>query len=230
MAKEIPILFSTPMVKAILEGRKTQTRRTVNFKKIAKVTGCTKGTLAYSDTFKSWAVFNGNGDADLCLVNCPYGQPGDLLWVRETWREYNWTGDQWTTSEQRFEYAADNPEMVTMIDGDGFQMFNKNGTEKFLPWKPSIHMPKDRARIWLQVESVGVERLQDISEEDARAEGIRECTDPLGGWTYKKAFGWLTAKEAYQSLWESINGPDSWEANPFVWKISFKVLSTNGKP
>jgi hypothetical protein len=218
--RERPILFSTPMVQALLEGRKTQTRRIVNFKKIAQKTGCTKGSLAYSTAFDSWAVFNGNGDADLCLVDCPYGKVGDILWVRESFADESSKGEY-----KLFIYKASDP--------------NYPGK-----WKPSIHMPKAACRIWQQNEEVRVERLHDISEEDAIAEGVLFYDDPVIGRRYKDyeadASGYghpdhdyptvSTARESYFSLWRKINGVASYEANDWVWVIKSKVLSTTGKP
>jgi hypothetical protein len=104
-----------------------------------------------------------------------------------------------------------------------------------IKWKPSIHMPKDVCRIWLEVTNVRAERLHDITEEDARAEGIREftkddklCKYGLPDWNWQDMF--RTAKQSFMQLWCMINGFESWNENPWVWVIEFKVLSTTGKP
>jgi hypothetical protein len=193
---ERPILFSGEMVRAILDGRKTQTRRVVDFKRIAKQTGCTKGRLAYSPTFESWGVFDGNGAADLCLVDCPYGAPGDTLWVRETCM----------ITGTAVSYRA---------DGEMLPHFREQGCK----WRPSIHMPRWAARILLEVTAVRVERLQEISEADAIAEGCKATHHGDGS----------SATDAYQYLWDSINGKRegcSWDANPWVWVIEFRQMPT----
>ncbi len=155
-----PILFSTPMVQAILSGRKTQTRRVIK-------------------------RFTDFGITD----HCAYGKVGDILWVRETWQKVE-------HPELKYRYRADhlNPTSVT--------------------WKPSIFMPKDACRIFLEVTEIKVERLQDISEEDAIAEGVEVPT-------YKET-ELAKYKTNFSILWEFINGEESWESNPWVWAITFK--------
>jgi len=176
--KERPILFSTAMVQAILDGRKTMTRRAVK----CKLHEC----------------FNGFANTPKEVFNCPYGQPGDILWVRE----------KFTPDRGGYFYAADNH--LTQI----------------LNWKPSIHMPKAAARIWLQVEAVRVERLQDITEADAEGEGAKTVFCQYVNDTQ----GYHSYVEGFRKIWQSINGPESWEQNPWVWVVSFKVLSTTGRP
>lgn len=255
MQKERPILFSTPMVQTLLAGRKTQTRRKTKLDYINSLADkatygkCLEASeMTYNPAPKpGFAAFFGNKEADkwYAPVYCPYGKPGDILWVREIFRKHYSEFDSYNVTT---EYAADGGEMLLQSDGDGFQMFNKNGTEKYISWKPSIHMPKSDARIWLLIESIKVERAQDISEEDAKAEGLAEVTKDdrhfkwglpdkdgfPGGYADNTGWAWAdwksTAKEAWQTLWESINGKESWEANPWVWCVSFKVLSTTGKP
>ena len=178
--KEIPILFSTPMVQAILEGRKTQTRRVV------------KGeALKWLEPDMFTPEFVANPENSLC----PYGQPGDLLWVRETW--INQDGD--------YKFLADN------LDWKGIMKF-----------KPSIYMPKEAARIWLKVVNVRVERLQEISEQDAIAEGV-ETLGLYPGYS-------VSSRGKFEGLWNHINGAESWDANPWVWVVEFEVLSTTGRP
>jgi hypothetical protein len=187
MAKERPIIFSTPMVQAILQGRKTQTRRVVKF-------------LMPNDEFqslnqeKSKAHFYDTENDDHRYLNCPYGQPGDLLWVRETWAKNEQDG----VIDFRADYASQ---------------------EHFYGWKPSIHMPKDAARIWLKLTEVRVERLHDISEIDAAREGLLNSTIDAD----------RTAKLWFYNLWKSIHGPGSLEKNPWVWVLSFEVVSTLGR-
>ena len=178
--KERPILFSGPMVRAILDGRKTQTRRVIKSR--------------YKDSF-GWGaakplILGSQEDFD-ARYRCPYGKRGDKLWVRE----------------------ACYVESTGTANGYGRHILYR-ATDQDAPvskWTPSIHMPRWASRITLEVESVRVERLQDISAKDAIAEG---CCDPTSS-TPKRAFEWL---------WESINGPGSWEANPWVWVVEFRKL------
>lgn len=186
--KEHPIIFSTPMVKAILEGRKTQTRRIVK-------------TLHEHKYY---------------IDKSPYGQPGDLLWIRERFE---------TETDGKVKFYAGNIEVE-----------NNKSYERLTKWKPSIHMPKAAARIWLKITSVKVERLQDISDEDAIAEGVEFYND-RGIIVYRSykahpPYYWsiATAHKSFETLWQSINGNESWDANPWVWVISFEVISKTGKP
>jgi hypothetical protein len=211
---ERPILFQTEMVQAILEDRKTQTRRILKsirpveeFEVVHKVAendfwiGVLKGHfMGHSST----------------RMKSPYGQPGDLLWVKET---------------HQF--------------GNGKVYFKANLTEQVAnevsslgaKWKPSIHMPKYASRIWLMVEDVRVERLQDITEEDAIAEGVdnwtwKDMATPQNWKDYTDPFNppLLCATDSFESLWISINGEESLESNPWVWVVKFRVLSNTGRP
>lgn len=247
--KQIPILFSTAMVQALLEGRKTQTRRVMK----PQIKDCDHSRHIEADwkdkpiqwseaAFKIGRAYCGccgNGveySNDFGGIKCPYGKPGDVLWVRETFRKYCKVDEYGYTryDQEVIEFAADNPPMINECDGDGCTMFKKDGTEKFIPWKPSIFLPKEAARIWLQVMGVKVERLQDITEDDAIAEGGKTHQTELGPSYYDYETGYCNglfdAKDSFRTLWKSINGADSWAANPWVWAISFKVLSTTGKP
>lgn len=201
--KERPILFSGPMVKAILDGRKTQTRRVVKHK-----------NDWYMEGGMSWPEFESYVYAeDGIKVPCPYGQPGDRLWVRETWAPL-------AVSSKGAYYRADIEEP-------------KSGA-----WKPSIHMPRWASRITLEITGIRVERLQEIGRDDAFAEGLSAITkdgklikygitdrDGLPG---NDDYGWhwskfeVDARLAYRKLWESINGPGSWDANPLVWVVEFR--------
>jgi hypothetical protein len=221
--REIPIIFSTDMVKAILDSRKTQTRRiikpqppTIECKFIGANIEVRTGKIGFywSDgTSGNMQGFWPSLDKDMY---CLYGQPGDLLWVRETFSR-------------------------TMVqDEEGwFTVYKADGDDWAAPWKPSIHMPKDYARIWLQVKEVRVERLQDITAEDAISEGLENftITDQTNNQTYYKDYliksigHWYPNPiKSFQSLWVSINGVETWVENPYVWVITFEILSTTGKP
>lgn len=197
--KARPILFSAPMVRALLAGTKTQTRRVVT---------PPRGWPQYShaDPFAMPpAVWWWNGEHTHVGVKqeCPYGQPGDRLWVRETWQHSNHPFgplDKTCAIFYRADYSADPHGM----DGE------KSPEGKYRQWRPSIHMPRWASRILLEITGIRVERLQDISEADCRAEGLGDTVDRAHHW--------------YRVLWEQINGPGSWEANPWVWVVEFKRI------
>lgn len=213
--KSTPIIFSTEMVRAILAGRKTQTRRIVDFKKIAKLTGCRRGNVGYSDTFDSWAVFGGDGGADLCLFDHPFGKVGDRLWVRETWLKL----DRDHVIDGQYVYKADSDPDTEEIRKEYIRLGRP------YQWKPSIHMPREACRLFLEITGIRIERLQEISEEDARIEGVLPVKSPDGYYNnYLKGEPLSDGRNSFISLWESIYGPGSWDANPFVWVISFKVV------
>ena len=184
MAKERPILFSGPMVRAILEGRKTQTRRVVKFDPCPS----SYAMVSHYDGLGNVVLTDGS------YLRCPYGQPGDRLWVRETWAHRRWMlGD-----------ASPDPTTVYRADSDDLR-----GCDR---WRPSIHMPRWASRITLEVVSVRVERLQDISEEDAMAEGVALAENYRGRLAH------------FAGLWEQINDLGSWNANPWVWVVEFRKL------
>ncbi|OLF82699.1 hypothetical protein AWH63_06755 [Marinobacter sp. C18] len=215
MSKEKPILFKDEMVRAILSGQKTQTRRTIDWKRLHKQAGLsfpTKCRLAWFKAMKAWGL--DAGDDVIREVTCPYGEVGDRLWVRETWRQFA-AGDECGCSEA----PCGCPDSGTVL-------FRADGDDSESRWRPSIHMPRWASRITLEITDVRVERLQDISEDDARAEGVQPFR---GGYWRNYQPGWtqhtLAAKGSFLSLWNSINGPDSWDANPFVWVIEFKQVT-----
>jgi hypothetical protein len=214
--KERPILFSEPMVRAILAGTKTQTRRVL---KLQPPAGAEHHSLA--DVGHPWHDIYGHDGPAVHRVRCPYGQPGDRLWVRETWNWFDpeaipearrgeradFTGQQ---GERQIEwcaaYAADGPLAYPGYEGRGH-------------WRPRIHMPRWASRITLEITGVRVERLQDISEADAQAEGCSlECMTPTGDDSGSAIYG----PGGYLALWESINGAGSWDANSWVWVVEFK--------
>lgn len=210
---ERPILFSGPMVRAILAGRKTQTRRVV------------KGTaLEWLEPGPFTPEYVAHSDNALC----PYGVPGDRLWVRETW-----TGT-WCDKIMHLAYAADGAEREIEIPIVPHDAVLPKSTVKIGNFAPSIHMPRWASRITLEITGVRVERLQDISEADAECEGV-ECYY-RGGVTlqdhprYKdylgsKASFKYCAKDSFVSLWSTIHaadGPHGWKANPWVWVVEFR--------
>lgn len=204
---ERPILFDAEMVRAILAGRKTQTRRIVQPQpgdewhpaSYGEVHKLRDGEFVFRNgepVVIGWGPSNHDGGE---AFPCPYGKPGDRLWVREAWGEH--------------------PEIeaCTCYKADPGHKYDG------IKWKPSIHMPRARCRMRLEVTDVRVERLQDISEEDAKAEGI----EIIQGGFYKNYLGGEVAgcsspELSFYSLWESINGIGSWDKNPWVWALTFR--------
>lgn len=212
--KARPILFSGEMVRALLEGRKTQTRRII---KDDLWVNLFYGEL--TDDGMPWVENPNTGYRG--PIRCPYGQPDDLLWVRETFGIGYDDGDDgysaipWTGSDPK-------------RDGKVFYRasFNENPEEGRLPWKPSIHMPRWASRLTLRITDVRVERVQDISRDDAVAEG---CVSPLKGTELEGVPGDYVADErtSFAQLWSRINGRESWQANPWVWVVQFEVIHAN---
>ena len=207
--KERPILFSAPMVRAILAGTKTQTRRAMRDQP-CELLDFNRGGLSIRVRGAVYQAFS----PTLPPVRCPYGQPGDRLWVRETFAKIDGQTQPWIETDYRATYSH------------GDRLGDTLGVKK--RWTPAIHMPRAASRITLEVAGVRVERLQDISEADAQAEG---CTMNHNGyfWGGPHAVSGLkqmaTASSAYRDLWESINGPGSWGANPWVWVVEFKAVA-----
>ena len=196
--KERPILFSAPMVRALLDGSKTQTRRVFKLPRgcswYEALGGEAKGEIQDDNGPAWWHVEE---------QSCPYGQPGDRLWVRETWAMDDEDG--------ALMYRAD---VGSGNEADDWERNRLDGVPRF-KWKPSIHMPRTACRITLEITSVRVERLQDISRGDAMAEG---CPFP------NMAKG-DDPRQWYTTLWEQINGEGSWDANPWVWVVEFKKVT-----
>jgi len=240
--KERGILMGTDMVKAVLEGRKTQTRRPMKpqpyqpRKDFYRIRYYERGDIALDTifdpveqsklTYGSWAAGAG----------CPFGQVGDRLYVRETWAEvYDINNNGYPniphlpTTEEEDAYTLSYIVYKASIgnwhwlDEDGFETDKTN-------WKPSIHMPKKYARIWLEITDIRVERVQDISEDDAIDEGCSlygPFNEYKGASKNKpndcmKLNAFSTAKRAFQDIWESCGY--RWDGSPWVWVIEFKVI------
>ncbi len=216
--KERGILFSAPMVQAILAGRKTQTRRMLAVQD-KQLTFVMEGKLL------NVAVGVGEGAYWLPFK---YGRSGDRLWVRETWRG---------PAELDARRPVNLPRHAPIWFEAGGKL-NRTNAGKPGKLRPSIFLPRWAARITLEVVAVRVERLQDISEADAKAEGLACITKDGASWKYgipdsdglpgTDDHGWpwqrwsRDPRVAYQTLWESINGAGSWAANPWVWVIEFR--------
>lgn len=214
MRKERPILYSTPMVQAIFEDRKELTRRT---KFLEDLMIDEQSGYVYFNKHK--VQLDIHKWKDEIIKYCPYGVVGDLLWVRETfWKTIEIEPNE---GEVKYHYKASPDVYVEVCPPEKIK------------WKPSIHMPKDAARIWLEITNIRVERLQDITEKDAIKEGVEYVKNfpPLNGYrNYLMEKGHvadagLSAKASFETLWKKINGVESWEANPFVWCLTFKRVN-----
>lgn len=197
------MIFNAEMVRAILDGRKTQTRRVMKDQPVLNGNFYEVFGAAWSKGMTSIPAVPGHS----LSTRCPYGVVGDRIWVRETWARYN-------------------------IDQDSHDMAYRATTPKDWPkegcWRPSIHMPRWASRILLEITNIGVQRLNSISQADAAREGLirlpatgRYCLNQgdqyFGGASHD-------AREVFSWLWESIYGEDSWQANPWVWVIEFKRI------
>lgn len=224
--KERPILFSGAMVRAILDGQKTQTRRVV------------KGALDHPDAeanmIRGEAHFGVRGpgtfhfthgeEGDLPAIRCPYGSPGDRLWVRETWGMNHFVYEHGPIPKSR-PLELTPQYMAYRATEDDTEINNE------LRWWPSIHMPRWASRLLLEIVSVRVERLHAITEDDALAEGVRESSlgdgltfiGPNGGGKIPRSAA--PPLLLWEFLWRGINGDASWDTNPFVWVVEFKALS-----
>lgn len=256
-----PILFSAPMVRAMLAGKKTKTRRAV------KITHRTPGLAAALEPAHGIAPYP-RAAAELC----PYGAAGDLLWVRESstyWESPSPTRESITPRANESNRPADGKRyerwmsrvMAQEEAGADFLVYKADDSKRSLAeWAhphpiyehcvgrfgktiPAIHMHRWASRLTLRINDVGVERLQDISEADAIAEGICYLGKNVNGFDMWAQYGAIaetkaglcadvqfigrTAQEAFRKLWESINGKASWDANPWTWAISYDPLKQN---
>lgn len=216
MSRVLPILFNTEMVRAILDGWKTCTRRLVKPQPDEKHT-YPLGFVTDSTEKKEVGCFGFGIDeygGSIKYVKTPY-QPGDILYVRETWQYlYKLDGNEQIIEDTgKYYYAAtDTISFNTYVDENGLE-------HEHVPWKPSIHMPKEAARIWLKVTDVRVERLQEITSEQICREGVEV--------EYPHVLNGEEKRYAFSTLWNStIKKSDidryGWDANPYVWVISFE--------
>jgi len=234
MKKERPILFSGPMVRATLReiDPKTHTRRVVKPQPLVPA-----GILPQAHNLDGGKFGFFSEDADYC---CPYGAPGDRLWVRET---FGFVGGVFDENENPAPWIPDRPAIEinelklgrgyytghAIYAADGYFEWNAGddpSIETRSAWHPSIHMPRSISRILLEIVSVRVERLQDISEADAIAEGVeRHHKRPefFKAYNCKEGIA-TTARASFETLWHELNGPESWDANPYVWVVEFKKI------
>lgn len=186
--KEHPILFSAPMVQAILDGRKTQTRRIIKPQPdVDEKPQVVPWYAELEEHWNKWVIVTKEGETFFKLS--PYGIPGDHLWVREAF--------VWTWNEKANKWDA-------FYKADGDYVYDDRGPAR---WKPSIHMPRFISRITLEVTGIRVERLCDISTEDAKKEGVHSII-------------------SFKGLWCKIHGDGAWNLNPWVWVIEFKYIKS----
>ncbi|MBI3103208.1 MAG: hypothetical protein HYY98_16900 [Burkholderiales bacterium] len=218
-----PILFSGPMVRALLAGTKTQTRRVVK-PQPRRV----DGGVPFGDA-PAWA----HAEPGSAMMRCPYGKPGDRLWVKETWRTARSLDNKSPNAigEMCIDAGYRKPWAPLTYEADGHRNTEWRGFEMAGDAEPgktrvSIHMPRWASRITLEITSVRVERLHDISEADALAEGVAQAVRDRLPVQQCGEYDTIDADpvELYQDLWESINGPGSWDDNPWVWVLEFRRI------
>ncbi|MGY0247689.1 hypothetical protein [Klebsiella michiganensis] len=232
------MIFNAEMVRAILDDRKTQTRRIVKAADGA-VKFCKEWDINGEEVFVVLGEKDHTGmNPVLGAISCPLGAVGDHIWVRETWgvvsheldedgRIQSWAPDRPATAihEMPFGNGYYSGHAIYAVDGD-FTWGDDDGYEDGRScWKPSIHMPRAASRILLEITEVRVERLNAISEHDAQAEGVVKLR---GGFWQHYQPGWtqhqLSARGSFVTLWKSIYGEESWNSNPWVWVIEFKRI------
>lgn len=236
--KEQPILMSTPMVQALLAGTKTETRRDKNLKEINEnpdewtFHGTTKCDVPQGYKIGTY-IFTREKDPLATAVKCPW-EVGNILWTKETWRPVLKIDQNAMGEWPMIRYKADSSEIAVPFDEyEWFRELTKDG--KFI-YKSSMFMRRKFARIFLQITEIKLERLHDITEDGAIAEGIggfdlpQSCRElyPASYKDYsKKSETWnLSPIDSYKSLWESINGEGSWEKNPWIWCVKFEKLNS----
>ena len=246
---ERPILFNAEMVKAILEGRKTQTRRVIKPKSkalhdnnVACIVHRESGDKWYQDHVFSmrgkhgvWEDYTLEG----FLALCPFGQVGGRLWVRETFCMGRIEEDDNPFLSYPKPLYVDNYEGKDAYPIYKQMVIKEKITHEDVKWTPSIHMPRSASRILLEITSIRVERLNDISRADAVKEGIEtlmvDCSRDGLKTTYKdytshnNAITRNNPIDSFRTLWESVNGADSWGKSPWVWVIDFKVAKVGGR-
>lgn len=210
--KERPILFSAPMVRALLNGTKTQTRRAIKP--------------------EWWRCLDPEDEDDraAALKQCPYGAPGDRLWVKETWCSAYARGcfGVMSRADGSFRQTGKRAEKGPHFDGGSPQ------PNPLVKWRPSIFMPRWASRITLELTEVRIQRLWGISEMDAIAEGVEDVSPDPERWSRWRDYfpereapkgSFPTARQSFLSLWESINGTKSVAADPWVWALTFKRVA-----
>lgn len=235
--KERPIIFNADMVRAVLDGRKTQTRRIMKVQPDSSGYGLRFITESFNNRETGKYFWS---QSDGCGINkprskpfsCPFGAVGDRLWVRETWSDVNLEGSAAVAyradeglrglTNDNDDGDEDDPRLVKYSFANWYPDLI-SGAEGI--WRPSIHMPRWASRVTLEITGVRVERLWDISEDDAKAEGCTFEALRLKPGTREVEDMGHTAVFQFGTLWKSIYGEESWQANPWVWSLNFKLVS-----
>lgn len=226
-----PILFSDSMVRAILDGRKTETRRIVKIQSGPTEYPGAGGAQCVQISGKNYWWNSQKSHPEHVLNACPYGQPGTRLWVREAWRP--------VVDKQLLdciEYRADGARIKPDVpdDNTGFRFSSECDSDQGR-WRPSIHLPRWASRLELEVQEVRVERLHEITDQGAIAEGVEleaypVRSSPTDDYLWRDylnpGLSEPSARRSYQSLWASIHGEESWEKNPWVWVVVFAHLKS----
>lgn len=237
--KERGILFTPTNYDLCVSGAKTQTRRIVKPEPLCDVEWFGQLNTAGPDN-GLWFPMKGNPkdcdewvQADGDTVRCPYGVLGDRMWVRETFSLCTKGSDALSGTKYDHPWYRADADEYGLLGHDGLGPVYAEE----LKWTPSIHMPKDLCRLWLEITEVRVQRIQEMEgqhplDSDAIAEGVNRIHHGDGAYYYS-AFrnephpkNWVDPTDAFKELWESINGPGSWDVNPWVWVLRFKVVST----
>jgi hypothetical protein len=238
--KERPILFSAPMVRAILEGRKTQTRRVIPFP--------STGAFVLQETSDGgwWPCVSMDGESaddgtgNEVPMNCRYGGAGDRLWVKETFAAWYRTSVEYPLEYEKI--AGNLADWAALHGAGGIQIAYRADRDDDEGWRPSIFMPRWASRITLEVADVRVQQLQEITEEDAIAEGVEpysmtardiadcqisDCSPQEKELARLMGPGSFSHKFTYQMLWDELNAKRGfgWEKNPWVWAITFKRVT-----
>lgn len=221
--KERGMLFSAPMVQALLTDSKTQTRRAVKPQPVAShgwVGGAyweRRSATLTRPVPEQWSIRD-------VLQFCPHGQVGDRIWVRETWQIDAPHDGTWASTQFYGCKGTPLSEIPERFRHPAYCLYSANWLHGQIKWRPSLLMPRWASRITLEITEVRVERLQDISEADALAEGIVQLLDGGFGLTAGEHYHAADPRISYWSLWDAINGQGSAESNPWVWRVAFRRL------
>lgn len=233
-----PIIFSGPMVRALIDGRKTQTRRVLkpqpkNFGKDYERQWNAHAIPPGGSIPDHWSWWEGpsHGPSLYHTAKVPYAA-GDLLWVREAWQAHGWASDCVTIRYRAQEKTAG---FIAQVEQIAYPEGNKNTFKYVAPkgpnhWRPSIHMPRWASRLTLRVTDVRVQRVQEITNHDAVAEGIDRVNEPQEGFRdYSGSEPVVAMRPSFRTLWDSLNAPrgHGWDANPWVVALTFDVIRQN---
>ncbi|WP_130835341.1 hypothetical protein [[Erwinia] mediterraneensis] len=215
--KERPILFSEQRVRALLIGQQTQTRRIMKTQSFGPGQDHHEGVHAFDVSANHLHGYKLMSMSDISY-HCPYGKPGDILWVRETWRGPMVPEDK-VCAYERDPVAFRTPEFC-QYRADSAGLDHNPEAEQF-GWQTAIHMPRWASRINLEITAVRAQKIQDITDDEIMAEGVQTDTHFLNNF-FTMSMNAESPKEAYRKAWQKQYGATSWEVNPWVWVIEFR--------